>query len=730
MAAPLFERVAIKRGIDTILDATIFLLLLSLLGYRLHFLRTNGFHGLHFTAFLCEFYFTFTFFLLITIKSNPLRFITYPHRLLKRVEEIPAVDVFVTTADPSLEPPIMTVNTVLSILAVDYPVNKLGCYVSDDGCSPITFYCLTEAVKFGKIWVPFCKKYGIRLRAPFRYFSNALEAEQDRSQEFLHEWNIIKGEYEMLCRKIKEANETRDAGDLPFFSGTDSKNHAPIIKIIWENKEYENVLPHLIYVSRGKRLKHPHHYKAGAMNVLTRVSGLMTNAPFILNVDCDMFVNDSNAILQGICPFIDPKNDKEVAYVQFPQRFYDGLKDDLYGNQLIVSMECIVPGLAGSQGPSYMGTGCIHRRKVLYGQSPNELNINGNILGSKLYKTFGNSEDFIKSTTSALMGIADYPKSLQCSIEALHKVASYNYEDGTCWGAKVGWYYGSVTEDIFTGMMIHGKGWKSIYLNPNPPAFLGCSPTNGPSTFTQLKRWTTGFLEILFTKNCPIFATLFGKLHPKLCIFYVWIYLWGPLSIPELCYSLLPAYSLLSNSHFLPRVHEREIFIPLLLLVLYNLQQVLLFLKTGQSIRAYWNNQRMAIVNTMCPHFFGVVGIVLKLLGLSETMFEVTKKDSSSSDDDGETDEGSFIFDESPLFLPGTTVLMMQLTALFTSIWRRPAKPGGVGEVICSVWLILCFWPFLKGMFRKGRYGIPFSTICKSSSLTLLFVYLSEKKKI
>lgn len=65
----------------------------------------------------------------------------------------------------------------------------------------------------------------------------------------------------------------------------------------------------------------------------------MTNAPYILNVDCDMFVNESTAILQGICPFIDPINDKEVAYVQFPQRFYDGLKDDLYGNQLIVDME-------------------------------------------------------------------------------------------------------------------------------------------------------------------------------------------------------------------------------------------------------------------------------------------------------------------------------------------------------------------------------------------------------
>ncbi|XP_038902760.1 cellulose synthase-like protein H1 [Benincasa hispida] len=725
MATPLFETVAIKRPIDTIFNAAIFLLLLSLLGYRIYFLRTNGFDCLHFTAFLCELCFTFTFFLLIVIKSNPVRFITYPRRLLKRVEEIPAVDVFVTTADPSLEPPIITVNTVLSILAVDYPVNKLGCYVSDDGCSPITFYCLTEAVEFAKIWVPFCRKYGIRLRAPFRYFSTALGA--DESDEFLQEWNIIKGEYEMLCRKIEESNQAWDSRDFPFFCGTDSKNHAPIIKIIWENKECENLLPHLIYVSREKRLKHSHHYKAGAMNVLTRVSGLMTNAPYILNVDCDMFVNDSNAILQGICPFIDPKNDKEVAYVQFPQRFYGGLKDDLYGNHLIVSMEYIVPGLAGSQGPSYMGTGCIHRRKVLYGQSPNEHKINGNISETTLYRTFGNSEDFIKSATSALMGIADYPNSLQCSIEALNKVASCSYENDTFWGLKVGWYYGSVTEDIFTGMMIQGKGWKSIYLNPNPAAFLGCAPTTGPSTFTQLKRWTTGFLEIFFTKNCPIFATLFGKLHLKLCMFYVWIYLWGPQSIPELCYSLLPAYSLLTNSHFLPQVHERAIFIPLLLLVLYNLQQVLQFLKTGQSIRAYWNNQRMARINTMCPYFFGVVGIVLKFLGLAETMFEVTKKESSSSNDSGEIDEGSFIFDESPLFLPGTTVLMMQLMALFTSIWRRPAEPGGVGEVICSVWLILCFWPFLKGMFRKGRYGLPFSTICKSSVLTLLFVYLSQK---
>ena len=30
-------------------------------------------------------------------------------------------------------------------------------------------------------------------------------------------------------------------------------------------------LPHLIYISREKRPNYPHHYKAGAMNVLVKI---------------------------------------------------------------------------------------------------------------------------------------------------------------------------------------------------------------------------------------------------------------------------------------------------------------------------------------------------------------------------------------------------------------------------------------------------------------------------
>lgn len=61
----------------------------------------------------------------------------------------------------------------------------------------------------------------------------------------------------------------------------------------------------------------------------------MTNAPFILNLDCDMYVNNPKIALHALCILLDPKGEKEVAFTQCPQQFYDGLKDDPFGNQLV-----------------------------------------------------------------------------------------------------------------------------------------------------------------------------------------------------------------------------------------------------------------------------------------------------------------------------------------------------------------------------------------------------------
>ncbi|XP_030544378.1 cellulose synthase-like protein H1 isoform X3 [Rhodamnia argentea] len=742
-STPLYEKMSLKKDAKRAVEIFILFLLVSLLGYRLAHLKD---HGLEWqVALACESWFAFVWVLVISTKWSPVSYKTYPQRILQRVTELPPVDIFVTTADPQLEPPIITVNTVLSLMAVNYPAHKLACYVSDDGCSPLTFYSLVEAAKFAKLWVPFCKKYDIQLRAPSRYFAGnaAALSGEDCSSEFQQARDTMRDEYEKLSRKIEDASQgsvpSDFTGELAAFAKAERGDHPSIIKIILENKEGRpDELPHLIYISREKRPKHPHHYKAGAMNVLTRVSGLMTNAPFMLNVDCDMHANNPQIVLHALCLLLGAKHERDCAFVQCPQIFYDALKDDPFGNQMVVLFEYLGRGIVGIQGPFYAGTGCFHRRKVIYGLWPDDtktknsgLTSNGEVTKERSLNGFGSAKQFINSAAHALRGNSDHPKDLLSSLEAAIQVASCTYEHNTDWGKKIGWMYGSATEDILTGLTIQSKGWRSLYCSPNPPAFLGCAPSGGPASMTQQKRWATGLLEVLASNKSPIYGTLFGQLHFRQCLGYLWLLTWALRSIPEFLYALLPAYCIMTNSHFLPKGQEPAILIPAAIFIIYNLYCLSEYLMTGLSMRAWWNNQRMQRITSACAWSFGVLSVVLKLLGLSETVFEVTKKDQSASSDGTGTELGRFTFDESPIFVPGTALLLVHLTAIVAMLLGlRPQASGnngsGLGEVVCTVWVVLCFWPFFRGLFGKGKYGIPSTTIVKGAILAIAVVCLSR----
>lgn len=54
----------------------------------------------------------------------------------------------------------------------------------------------------------------------------------------------------------------------------------------------------------------------------------MTNAPFMLNVDCDMFVNNPQVVHHAMCLLLGAESEKDCGFVQFPQVFYDGLSDE------------------------------------------------------------------------------------------------------------------------------------------------------------------------------------------------------------------------------------------------------------------------------------------------------------------------------------------------------------------------------------------------------------------
>ncbi|PON34232.1 Cellulose synthase [Parasponia andersonii] len=112
-----------------------------------------------------------------SFRMRPLYRKEFPEKYLnnykdkKYSEGFPAIDVFVCTADPYKEPPMNVVNTALSIMAFDYPEEKVSVYVSDDGGSALTLFAFMEAAKFAVHWLPFCRKNDVVERSPETYFS-------------------------------------------------------------------------------------------------------------------------------------------------------------------------------------------------------------------------------------------------------------------------------------------------------------------------------------------------------------------------------------------------------------------------------------------------------------------------------------------------------------------------------------------------------------------------------
>ncbi|KAJ1295263.1 hypothetical protein BS78_01G210200 [Paspalum vaginatum] len=338
---------------------------------------------------VCELWFALSWILDQLPKWAPVTRETYLDRLALRYERegeacrLSPIDFFVSTVDPLKEPPIITANTVLSILAVDYPVDRVSCYVSDDGASMLLFDTLSETAEFARRWVPFCKKFAVEPRAPEFYFSQKIDYLKDKVQPtFVKERRAMKREYEefkvrinaLVAKAQKKPEEGWVMQDGTPWPGNNTRDHPGMIQVYLGTQGALDVegreLPRLVYVSREKRPGYNHHKKAGAMNALVRVSAVLTNAPFILNLDCDHYVNNSKAVREAMCFLMDPQLGKKLCYVQFPQRF-DGIdRHDRYANRNVVFFDINMKGLDGIQGPVYVGTGCVFNRQALYGYDP------------------------------------------------------------------------------------------------------------------------------------------------------------------------------------------------------------------------------------------------------------------------------------------------------------------------------------------------------------------------
>ncbi|OIW16402.1 hypothetical protein TanjilG_19118 [Lupinus angustifolius] len=675
--------------------------------------------------FAAEIWFGFSWLFSQSLRWNLIFRKTFKTRLSQRYEDksLPSVDIFVCTADPDIEPPIMVINTVLSVMCYDYPAEKISVYLSDDAASDITFYALLEASTFAKHWLPFCKRFNVQPTSPAAYF-NTLH----HSKPYPQNLELVKKLYEDMKIRIEDAAKLgRVAKEIRSnnhrFSQWDSyssrRDHDTILQILLHKNDKHNskdvdgfILPTLVYLAREKRPQYHHNFKAGAMNALIRVSSNISNAKVILNVDCDMYSNNSQSVRDILCFFMDDEKGHEIAYVQYPQNFQNLTKNDLYGNAMFIPSEVELHGADGYGGPLYIGTCCFHRRDALSG---------------KKYDS-GYRIDWKNEIDHAI------ESNLQELEEKSKALARCTYEENTLWGKKMGLRYGCLVEDVITGLSIQSQGWKSVYYNPMRKGFLGVAPTTLLQILVQHKRWSEGHFQIMFSNYSPLWHAP-GTIKLGLRMGYLHFNSWATTSLPILCYSIIPSLYLLNGIPLFPKICSLW-FIPFAYVILgesiYSLVEFLIF---GGTIQGWWNDLRMWLYKGTSSYLFAFIDNIFKFFGLSDSPFTITTKIMDEDVSQRYEKEVMEFGASSPLFTILATLALFNLFCLLSTL-KDLLVLGENGfrdyeemvlQILLCGFLVLINFPIYQGLFlRKDKGRLPSSLVIKSTTLALSACIISK----
>ncbi|KAL8253830.1 hypothetical protein R6Q59_032051 [Mikania micrantha] len=466
-------------------------------------------------------------------------------------------------------------------------------------------------------------------------------------------------------------------------------------------------MPNLVYVSREKNIEKHHNFKAGALNVMLRVSGLLTNGSIVLILDCDMYSNDPETPLRALCYFMDQTADPKLGFIQFPQRFSSINKNDIYASEFKPETQILSLGMDGLLGASFMGTGAFFKRHVLSHDSPCGVTNAGSIQNnSKPLK----GEDVLVSA---------------------HEVAGCKYEDYTRWGSEIGFRYGTITEDTYTSFRLHCEGWKSVLCHPKRAAFLGGSPSNLNDSLNQIKRWYMGFLEIFFNKYCPL---IYGvqSMNPLQALCYTHYTLRSFWSIPIIIYAFLPQITLINSVPIFTKVSENGFYLHMFLFLgAYGKDFLDFVVFAGGPALRWWNHQRMWMMWGLSSYPFALLEWSLKSLGLSTFGFNVTSK-VVDEDQSRLYEQGVFEFGvESFLFFPISVASLISLMSFVKGVMgvaiNIETLDGFFVQMFISGFVVLNSWPIYEAMvLRNDRGKMPINITLASTTTAMAICFFSS----
>uniref|UniRef100_J3MLW3 Glycosyltransferase 2-like domain-containing protein n=1 Tax=Oryza brachyantha TaxID=4533 RepID=J3MLW3_ORYBR len=625
--------------------------------------------------------------------------------------DLPGVDVFVTTVDPIDEPLLYTVNTVLSILAADYPVDRYACYLSDDGGTLVHYEAMVEVARFAELWVPFCRKHCVEPRAPESYFAAKTQAYKGGVPgELVSDRRRVRREYEEFkvridslfttIRQRSDAYNTKHAGENATWMADETQwpgtwfepaenhrrgQHAGIVRVILNHPSckprlglpasadkpldlsgVDVRLPVLVYISREKRPGYNHQKKAGAMNVMLRVSALLTNAPFVINFDGDHYINNSQAFQGTMCFMLDRRGGggEDTAFVQFPQRFDDVDPTDRYANHNRVFFDGTMLSLNGLQGPSYLGTGTMFRRVALYGAEPPRWGaVASQIEAMDKANKFGSSTSFVGSMLDganqerSITPLAMLDESVTDDLAAL---TACSYEDGTSWGRDVGWVYDIATEDVVTGFRMHRQGWRSVYASMEPAAFRGTAPINLTERLYQILRWSGGSLEMFFSHSNALLAG--RRLHPLQPVAYLNMSPYPIVTVFIFFYNLFPVMWLVSEQYYIQQPFGTYLLYLVGVIAMIHAIGMFEVKWAGITLLDWCRNEQFYMIGSTGVYPTAVLYMALKLVTGKGIYFRLTSKQTTASSGDKFAD--LYTVRWVPLLIPTIVVLAVNVGAV------------------------------------------------------------------
>lgn len=189
----------------------------------------------------------------------------------------------------------------------------------------------------------------------------------------------------------------------------------------------------------------------------------------------------------------------------------------------------------------------------------------------------------------------------------------------------MGFIYFSVVEDNITGEFLHCRGWKTVWIDPPRPCFLGSCPTNLSDMMVQQARWGLGLMQISLSKYC---ALVYGR--GKMPILQRMCYTAGTVDpiyvIPFYIISIVPQICLLNGISLYPKVSDPFFGVFAFIFVASQLKHVQEVVCYGDPLRSSLYELRVWMMKSASCYLYATLGAVLEIFGLHNADFTLTNK--------------------------------------------------------------------------------------------------------